>query len=280
MGKQVRKILATIGGIAMGMTIAAPDNFAQAAPALSSIKLTATSVDVEKPPAALPFSISFRAPLGLQTIQLFGASQVLNVASEAQVADFYYVSTIHPTSGTLAIEIPFTFNAYMIGGDWEIISAEICDLQKDCQYYSGAQLAHILPSPKFTVKNTTGFADNTPAKVSAGKILTPNISLAKSRTFQYSLSAAQNIQGIDYLQFSYVPAGSDISIYNQTDLPAPVKSGVFVGGFSLPSGSPLGTYTIVSVAACPIVFQTPCTGASTPAAIRRLLGATTFTVTK
>jgi hypothetical protein len=282
MKKHLSKSLATIGGIAMGMIIATPANFARAgtSPVLSSITLTATSVDVEKPPATLPFSITFIAPRGLQTIQLFGTSQALNTASEAQVADVYYTSNMHPRSDTLSLEVPFSFNFYMLRGDWEITAAEICDVAKDCQYYTGVELAKILHNPKFKVINTTGFADNTPVTVLAGKILTPIVSLAKSRTFEYRLTVAQQIQGIDHLQINYVPPGAENSIYNQTDLPAPVKAGVVVGGFSLPPKSPLGKYTIISVGACPIVFQTPCTGAYTSAAIRRLLGATTFTVTK
>jgi hypothetical protein len=276
-----RKLLAVTGALGLVATLAIPRSFAGTPPAISSIKVTATSVNVAKPPAALPLSVTFTAPLGLQTILVWGSSQVLNTAAEAQVAVMYYsTANIHPRSGTLSLEVPFAYNAYMKGGRWEITSAQICDVRTNCAYYDGSILANIVQNPKFTVINRTGYADNTPVTVSGGKILTPTVNLSKHIAFKYRLTAAQNVQGVQHLTINYTPPGLGYSLYSQSDLPSPVKSGIFVGGIHLKADSPLGKYTITGVAACPVVFQNPCAGAYTPVAIRRLLGATTFTVTK
>jgi hypothetical protein len=277
----VRKLLALIGSLAMGATLASSNAFADTQPALSSINITATSVSVTEPPDALPFVVTFTAPLGLQKIIIWGLSETLNAASEAQDVPLYFDATnLNITSGKISIATPFAFNDYVIDGHWKITAAEICDIATNCHYYDRDSLTDILQNPNFTVKNATGLSDNTPAKVSAGKIVTPKVSLAKSLQFKYSLTAAQAVQGIQHLSIYYNPPDSGVQIYEETDLPAPAKSGVFTGGISLGSDAPLGTYTIVGVGACPVVFQSPCTGAYTPAAIRKLLGAATFTVTK
>ena len=276
-----RKLFTILCGLGIGTTLAISSALPEALPAITSIKLNATSVDVDKPPAALPFSVNFTAPLGLQTILLWGDSRRLNAASQPQQAVMFYAATnIYPRSGTLSIETPFVYNAYMIDGSWEIIAAQICDVRSNCQYYDKTALVNIVLNPKFTVTNTTGMTDNTPVTVSTGKILTPEVNLTQSQVFRYRLAAAQGVQGVQHLLIYYMSAGSTATKFSETDFPAPIKSGTFIGGIYLPSDSPLGKYTIIGVEVCPIVFQDPCTGAHTPAAIRRLLGATTFTVTK
>jgi len=189
----------------------------------------------------------------------------------------YYPRTLG-SGGTVVFEPDLHARYWAQPGEWQLTSVLIFDTQQNYTQYNQAQLAKLFPKPYITVVNK-GAVDITPPVVTAGKILTPTVSLSSPvPVFRATLTGSDDVSGIG---ISFVVIKAPGSQFGQTILApvqTPIKAGTVDAYAPIASGSPTGKWSITGYGLCDLAGN--CFTYSSESDIKALFGTTSFTVTK
>jgi hypothetical protein len=248
---------------------------ASTGPAILSGAIRTPSIDVDRPPATPEISVKYKTgPSGLDFVDLYFYSNTTSQYEYIGYSPDYYAPVT--THGTLTYEPTYDrFSLYAAPGDWTLSYAYIYDRAGNYTFYDATQLAALFPS--VTISVTSHYADTVNPTVSAGKLLTPKISLSSSSpVFAASLTAADNDSGVAYIYIDVEPPGGSYGYSSYGSPPVPLKSGTITSYLSL-ENMPTGTWTIYGYEACDAAGN--CLFDGETADIQALFGTTTFTVT-
>ena len=165
-------------------------------------------------------------------------------------------------SGSIVVQSG-PMNLYARPGAWTISQLSIQDFAGRLVTYSGNELARIIPNPTFQVVNT-GTPDILPPTVSAGKLLTPRVSLSSGTPFfGASFTVADNLSGVSEIFILLAGPRSNLSVLASGFPPSPVLNGDIITGADMSSfKAGVGIWTMTVVQICDAA--TNCLFAATP----------------
>jgi hypothetical protein len=242
-----------------------------APPAIISGKLIKSTIDAHTPPASPSLSFKFDSPGG------FLAADFQFENATGQDLDLSYYGPTFAKSGSYTIEDPGTVGQYAAQGTYTLIYAEIDDLDGQYVAYSASELGSIFPDLNITVTNST--PDTTSPTISAGKILTPTVSLSSPTPyFRAKLTVADTVSGVFY---GYIvaedPDGNEYAFYNYAPSPIKTSASLQIADTFNPAPTTTGTYTISEVDL--VDYANNYTQITDQTALQSLFGTTTFKVT-
>jgi len=253
-------------------------------PSVVSGRVLTPTVDVQKAPGqpiveltiasglvkVSEISVTLSSPSGLHSITNPNVQVPTYPAAARQTLD-------------ILVQSPFAnggLGPYSESGPWKITNIMLTPETGDFISYDADQLALLFPSLTVHVTNADP-ADITPPIAGAGKILTPSVSLkAATPVFAVSLPVGDKLSGVMSVDILITPPGTTFpSLGAFAELSAPLHWGTVTASLQLdPQKQVPGTYTITGISLCD--FASNCRQENAPAAIKKLLGATTFRVTK
>jgi hypothetical protein len=248
---------------------------AATAPIIVSGKIISASVDVTAQPATPKLSFKYSTP------GLFYYAYFEFVAPGGQILFTVYEAPYPAAkSGQITFEsLLDTLSLYAQPGAWTLTEAEIVDGTNTATQYTGSQLATLFPSLTFTVVNK-GKVDFTPPTVSAGKVLTPKVSLGATYPyFKAQLTVADDVSGVAY-PIVFIGPTTEEGISLDSVVPLPVLSGKVTSATPVTffADPPTGTWYILGYGAVDVAgnFFEDLTSAD----VVSLFGTDTFKVTK
>jgi len=181
------------------------------------------------------------------------------------------------TGGTVTVAQPTNVPSYTQPGQWQLVAAYIEDYAGNFVSYSQSQLAALFPVTAINVVNN-GPVDITPPVVTAGKILTPSVSLSSPLpVFAASLTGSDDVSGMYAPFVGILPPGGSFSQVDQITMPFPLLAGTGTAYSTVFPGQPTGTWSISFYALCDVAGN--CFTDQSPTDIQNLFGTTTFQVT-
>jgi hypothetical protein len=210
---------------------------------------------------------------------LDGASFTFTSPNGAVSATYSYNPRTYQTGGTVTFSQDSHPPFYVQPGHWLLTSAIIIDNKFNYTQYSQAQLATLFPKPYVDVVNN-GPVDITPPVVTAGKILTPKVSLSSSPfpTFKASLTGTDNLSGLAFGLVVIQPPGSTFGQVEIVPAPIPTTAGTVLSYANFFPGQPTGTWSITAYELCDVAGN--CFTDTSATDITNLFGTNTFTVEK
>jgi len=244
-----------------------------ARPKIIAAKILTPTVNVQKAPAAPAIRFTYSAPAALFSINGF----IKSPFGQGYLMGYGPALPIHK-SGSIVVQSG-PMNLYAEPGAWTISQLSIQDFAGRLVSYSGNELAGIISNPTFNVVNK-GTPDVLPPTVSAGKLLTPRVSLS-SRVpfFGARLTVADDLSGVSGIFINLAGPRSNLSVLASGSPPSPVINGDIITGADMSRfRADVGIWTITVVQICDVA--TNCVFDTTPASIKKLFGTTTFKLTE
>ena len=247
-------------------------------PRIVSGLLLTPNVDVRRAPAAPAIKFRYAAPAALASIGTlfespFGQTYIETFNDTAPIDKF----------GSIVVRASSTpMSLYARPGVWLINQVTITDFAGKHTTYSGSQLATIFSTGQININViNNGTPDTKLPIISAGKLLTPKVSLGSAVPyFLAQLTVADDLSGVGsaFVFLSGPNAGPSVTARVFPSAPI-TASGTIVAGADMSGlGADVGTWTIVAYEVCDVA--TNCLFDSTPAHIGKLFGTTKFQLTK
>ena len=265
-------------------------------PTITSGTMLVQSLDVTKPPAAPKVKLVFQTGnSGISSVYLYFYPASAN-GQQLYLSHSVTYHSLPVTQGTWTLQDvgdgygSGAFNPYSSAGKWLLTSAYIYDQAGHYTSYGQAQLATAFgcsgSTGCITVKVTNGGTpDVTAPVITAGKILTPQVSLsATSPTFAADLTLSDDVSGVRYTSVRVCPPGTTSGCVSYTNYTtSPFRNGKntnydwVCGGTGHCNTTPTGHWTIYSFGTCDVAGN--CVYDSDTTDILNLFGTTTFKVT-
>jgi hypothetical protein len=253
-------------------------------PSVVSGRILTPTVDVQKAPGQPIVQLTIESGLvGISNVSVtLSSPSGLHSITDPNVQVPSYPAAARRTIDIL-VQSPFAnggLGPYSESGPWKVTNVMLTPESGDFISYDADQLTVLFPSLTVHVTNANP-ADITPPITGAGKILTPSVSLkAAAPVFAVSLPVGDKLSGVMSVNILITPPGATFpSLGAFAELTAPLHWGAVTASVQLdPKRQVPGTYTITGIDVCD--FAANCRQESSPAAIKKALGATTFRVTK
>jgi hypothetical protein len=246
-------------------------------PRIVSGRVLTANVDVRRAPATPAIEYRYAAPAALASISTLFVSPFGQVYTEL----FNDTAPIDRSGAIIVQTTSAPMSLYARPGVWLINEVTITDFAGRHTTSSGSQLGTIFSTGEVNINViNNGTPDTRLPIISAGKLLTPKVSLGSAVPFfEAQLTVADDLSGVRSALIGLLGPHAGSAVTATAFPPRPVvASGTVVAAFDM-SGlrADIGTWTITAYEVCDVA--TNCLFDATPAHIHKLFGTTTFQLT-
>lgn len=244
------------------------------APQITSGALLANTLTVGDPASVPAMQFAYKTgPAGLS-----GAGFTFTSPNGLNALSLNYYPGAFGRKGTITFDGAASPPNFAQPGQWTLTSAYVGDQNYNFTNYTQAQLAALITNPVIDIINT-GPVDFTPPVVTAGKVLTPTVSLSSPvPQFVAQLSGTDDLSGVAFGFIIIEAPGGSFGQTQTTSAPIAFAHGSMQVSAPFFQGQPTGTWSITGFILCDVA-QNCSTNVQTPADVQALFGTTTFTVT-